>query len=337
MASDSYNERVATAEKHARSPRDPELGKAPPGIKEKTLHIPTGDPSFTSTAPLTSPAPGSSPGPLIVLFHPGGFFLGSPAKLTPYARPLAQLFNASHPFPKGIEDAWTTLQWAASHASSDLGADPTSRGFLVGGISSGATEANFALALTRRAAETGLQPPVTGTWAPIFIGLNGREVVPDEYKGLLRSREQHCDALVIDDGKARTMWEYYRPDIASPLFNPLAAPRDGIGGMPRVFLQVAGHDLFRDDGLVLAYALQDHGVEVKPEVYAGVCHSFWVFAPGLTVSRKFVRNIVKGFAWLLGVDVEEHLTSEGSEYKSKVEHGKYVYSPKPGPNTGKTS
>ncbi|KAI0404817.1 Alpha/Beta hydrolase protein [Xylaria palmicola] len=345
MAFDSYHQRLATAESLSQCPRDPELekllssngpwpdppftdvpqcrgisdcadsllvkalGQPPAGVQEKTCHIPTNDPSFTSAALLTLPAPGSSPGPLIVLFHPGGFFLGSPAKLAMYARPLAQLFNASvlcpsyrfapeHPFPTGVEDAWATLQWAASHASSDLGADPASKGFLVGGISSGA---NFAVALARRAAETGLRPPVTGAWAPIFMGLNSREAVPEEYRGLLGSHEQHRDALVIDEGKAKTMWEYYRPDVASPLFNPLATPLDGGRGLPRVFLQVVGHDLFRDDGLVLAYALQDRGVEVKLEIYPGVCHSFWVFAPEMTVSRKFVHDIAKGFAWLLGV------------------------------------
>lgn len=246
-----------------------------------------------------------------MLFHPGGFFLGSPAKLIVYARPLAQLFSASvlcpsyrfapeHPFPAGVEDAWATLQWAASHAS-ELGADP-SRGFLVGGISSGA---NFAVVLTRRAVEVWLQPPVTGTWAPIFMGLSEEDAVPDDYKMFWTSHEQHRDALVIDAGKAATMWEYYKPNIASSLFNPLTPPLDKIGAMPKMFLQVAGHDMFRDDGLILAYALQDHGVEVKLEVYPGVCHSFWVFAPGLAISRRFVSDIVEGFAWLLGVSTDE--------------------------------
>lgn len=274
-----------------------------------TYTIPTSD-GYTSTALLTRPATDSNPGPLIVLFHPGGFFLGSPAKLAMYARPLAQLFNASvlcpsyrfapeHPFPTGAEDAWATLQWAASHAS-ELGADPA-RGFLVGGISSGA---NFAVALTRRAVEVGLHPPVTGTWAPIFMGLSEEDAVPDDYKMFWTSHEQHRDALVIDAGKAETMWEYYMPNIASPSSNPLAAPLDKIGAMPRMFLQVAGHDMFRDDGLILAYALQDHGVDVKLEVYPGVCHSFWVFAPGLTISKRFVSEIVEGFAWLLGVSTD---------------------------------
>lgn len=280
------------------------MGPPPTGLQEETYTIPTRD-GGTSTALLTRPAPGSNPGPLIVLFHPGGFFLGSPAKLTTYARPLAQLFGASvlcptyrfapeHPFPTGFQDAWVALKWAASHAS-ELGADPA-RGFLVGGISSGA---NLAVVLTRRAVGIGLEPRVTGVWAPIFMGLNEEGAVPDEYKRFWTSHEQHRDALVIDADKAATMWEYYKPGIASPFFNPLV-PLRTIGAMPKVFLQVAGHDMFRDDGLILAYALQDHGVDVKLEVYPGVCHSFWVFAPGLSISKRFVRDIVEGFAWLLG-------------------------------------
>ncbi|KAK7972506.1 hypothetical protein PG988_006640 [Apiospora saccharicola] len=170
-----------------------------------------------------------------------------------------------------------------------------------GGISSGA---NFAVALARRTVETDLRPPLTGVWAPLFMGMNEEAVVPEAYRPLWASHEQHKDALVIDGAKAAIMWGYYRPTIASPLFNPLAPPLEAISAMPKVFLQVAGHDMFRDDGLVLAYALQDQGGDVRLEVYPGVCHSFWMFAPGLTVSKSFVRDIVEGFAWLLGVDVE---------------------------------
>ncbi|KAI3325972.1 Alpha/Beta hydrolase protein [Xylariaceae sp. AK1471] len=209
------------------------LGPTPPGLQEKTLPA----------------ASGSNPGPLILLFHPGGFFLSSPAKLIMYACPLARLFGASVLCP--------SYRFAPEHpfpTTTHLGADPKRKGFLVGGISSGA---NFAVALTRRAVEKCLRPPVTGTWAPIFMGLS-------------------ADG---GGGEAQTMWEYYRPEITSSLFSPLATPLDSLTGMPKVVLQVAGHDLFRDDGLVLAHVLKDRGVE-------------------------FVRDVVVGFAWLLDVKVE---------------------------------
>ncbi|KAK7917794.1 alpha/beta hydrolase fold-3 domain-containing protein [Apiospora marii] len=300
MASDSHQQRLEFLRGHAEGQRDPELdellssngpwpdppftdkaqcrslsdyadgllikalGPCPAGLHEEVCEIPTSD-SYISTALLTRPAPSShhSPGPLIVLFHPGGFFLGSPAKLSMYARPLAKFFGASVLCPS--------------------------------------------YRFARRAAEkTGLRPPLTGVWAPLFMGLNEAAAVPEAYRSLWASHGQHGrDALVIDGAKAATMWDYYRPGVGSPLFNPLASPLEGLVGMPRVFLQVAGHDMFRDDGLVLAYALRDRGGEVRLEVYPGVCHSFWVFAPGLTVSKRFFRDIVVGFAWLLGVGVED--------------------------------
>ncbi|OCL09520.1 alpha/beta-hydrolase [Glonium stellatum] len=286
------------------------LGPTPATLEEITLSIPVSS-SYSSHTTLTRPSAQSQkpPGPLIVLFHPGGFFLGSPLKLTPYARGLASLFSATvvcpsyrvapeHPFPTGIDDAWTCMQWAATNAAA-LGADPSSRGFIVGGVSSGA---NFAAVLARRAVVEELRPQVTGIWAPLSIGL-AADTVPGAYAELWTSREQNRDALVIDQAKARTMFEHYRPDFASPLFNPLASGFD-LAKMPRAFVQVAGADLFRDDGLVYAYALQGAGVEVRLETYPGVPHSFWVFAPALEVSRKCVRDIVEGFAWLLRVETE---------------------------------
>jgi acetyl esterase/lipase len=232
-----------------------------------------------------------------------------------YARALATLFGASvlcpsyrfapeHPFPTGIKDAWAVVQWAASHAEG-LSADPVSQGFLLGGVSSGA---NFAVALTRHAVEAGLHPRVTGVWAPLFIGCVSPEHVPDRYGEVYVSHEQNADALVIDKGKAATMWEYYKPENASPLFNPLAVGAGlafDLGRMPKVCLQVAGQDLFRDDGLVLGYALRDAGAQVRVDVYPGVPHSFWVFAPSVEVSRECIRDMVEGFAWLLGVAIED--------------------------------
>lgn len=246
------------------------VGPTPDHLLETQISIPTCA-EYTSTAYLTRPAPSSSaaPGPLIVLLHPGGFFLGSPNKLIVYTRAIATLFGASvlsptyrfapeHPFPAGIDDAWAVLKWAASHAD-QLGADPAERGFLVGGQSSAA---NFAVVLARKSIEENLQPPVTGIWAPIFIGLGDKDAVPEKYQSLWQSHEQNCDALVIDRSKESTMWDYYKPDFKSPLFNPLV-PGFDLAKMPKTFVQVAGEDMYRDDGLILGTALQDHGAEVK--------------------------------------------------------------------------
>ena len=266
------------------------------------------------TAVLTRPSQPSSspPGSLVVLYHPGGFFLGNPKKLTPYARALASYFGASvlcptyalapeSPFPAAIDDAWKTLLWASTHAKDELCAAPESRGFIVGGVSSGA---NFAAVLVRRAVEEGLSPSVTGVWTAIPMMMTTVKDVPARYREQWLSRGQNRDALVIDQGKLDTIYAHYRPDGKSPLFNPLAHEGSSmLSRMPRTFVQVAGADLVRDDGLVFAQALKEAGAQVHLKVYPGLTHSFWVFAPMLRASKTFIKDIMEGFAWLLGTDV----------------------------------
>jgi acetyl esterase/lipase len=254
------------------------------------------------------------PGALIVLFHPSGWFVPSTAKLIPYARGLATLFNATvfcpqyrlapeYPFPIGINDAWASVHWALQNLSS-LGANPT-KGFILGGISTGA---NFAVALARRAVETQLQPPVTGIWAPLYIGMRDGISVPNAYKADFTSRDENTNAMVMNVDQVGHLYAHYKPDFASPLFNPLVDIDNGafdLSKMPRTHLQIAGADYFRDDGIVLAYALEDHGVDVKLDLYPGMPHSFWLFAPEVTTSKKCLKDIVAGFAYLLNVEVED--------------------------------
>jgi acetyl esterase/lipase len=235
------------------------------------------------------------------------------SKIISLSRKLASLLSATvvapayrlapeHPFPAAVDDTWAVVQWVAKN-NATLGADLT-KGFIIGGISSGA---NLAVVLTRRAVEFGISPPVTGAWAPLFMAFNNKDDIPERYRHLWRSRTQNKDALVIDSTKAEVMFGYYKPDSASPLFNPLAGANAGgfnLGRMPRIHLQIAGADLFRDDGVILAYALQESGVPVKIDIYPGMPHSFWLFAPELEASKRCMRDIIAGFAWLLDVELD---------------------------------
>ena len=108
--------------------------------------------------------------PLVILFHGGGFTLGTADHMIPYARGRVKLFNAvvisatyrlapEYPHPYGPMDAWDALVWAAENARS-LGADPHS-GFIVGGVSAGG---NLGAVLSQQAKSTKLDPPLTGAW-----------------------------------------------------------------------------------------------------------------------------------------------------------------------------
>ncbi|KAL6712013.1 hypothetical protein ACN47E_003056 [Coniothyrium glycines] len=308
------------------------IGPAPPGIQEEEISIPiTGDDPWTSRAIVTRPdsSTARSNGPLIVLFHGGGFAMGQPESCLGEARTLATLFAAvvvspsyrlapEHKFPTGVNDAYAALAWCAAHAAA-LGADPRT-GFIVGGSSAGA---NFAPVLARRSIDEALRPGLTGQWLayPVF----GHASSSAEADDLLPPARPHAaiwgtswthnaGAIVLDGKSAATLFGFLDPDWSSPLFNPLAANNNNndndndnaafdLSSMPPAFVQVAGLDLTRDDGIVFAYALEDAGVHVRLLVYPGVPHAFPGFFPSWDVSKKAALDLADGFAWLLGTVV----------------------------------
>lgn len=252
--------------------------------------------------------------------------VGFPEGMLNYAHRLSQLFGAvvvcpsyrlapEHPFPTGVNDAWDILIWLSMN-SANLHADPK-LGFILGGNSAGA---NFAGVLARKAVEENLQPRVTGQFLsfPLFGNDPDNELVqmlPEAEKcrdiwGT--SWEQNADAMFVSREAARSLVGHYKPDVTSPLYNPLSAtPEFQLSGMPKVFVQVAGRDLLRDDGIVYAYALEDAGVAVRLEAYRGVPHAFPFFIPQLEASRRAMVDVALGFAWLLERDLVEDEAMKG--------------------------
>ncbi|KAH7399492.1 alpha/beta hydrolase fold-domain-containing protein [Pyrenochaeta sp. MPI-SDFR-AT-0127] len=297
------------------------IGPAPGTVSETQIQIPIPNTDWTSRAVVCRPA-SANQGPLIVLYHGGGFAMSHPEGMLPYARGFAQLFNAvvvcpsfhlapEHSFPIGVNDAYDILKWCAQNAKF-LNADVT-QGFLVGGNSAGA---NFAAVLARRSVEDGLEPALTGQWLG-FPALGHHDLAKDGVKGLVQAAKkyediwglswvQNKDAALINDKAVSALYSLYKPDYTSPLYNPLAAnPQFDVGRLPKAFVQVAGMDIMRDDGIVYAYALEDAGVSVTLLAYPGTPHTFPDMYPTLEVSRKALVDNAKGIAWLLGVGVEE--------------------------------
>jgi acetyl esterase/lipase len=297
------------------------LGAPHPSITQYKLQIPVRD-GWLSRSIVCRPSSPAAPGPVIVIYHGGGFWTGNPEGMLNYARRLSQSLDAvivcpsyrlapEDPFPIGVNDAWDVLVWLSSNASSinaDLG-----KGFIVGGNSAGA---NFAGVLARRAVEENLQPPVTGQWIsfPAFghVGIEGVEqaiMVPEaeRYQRIWgMSWSQNEDAMIVNQEYAAEILGWYNSDYTSPLYNPLTAkPPLDMGKMPKAFIQIAGGDLFRDDGIVYAYALGDAGVDVRLEAYSGVPHTFPFFLPMLEVSKKATVDTAMGFAWLLNIEIDE--------------------------------
>jgi acetyl esterase/lipase len=169
--------------------------------------------------------------PLVVLYHGGGFSMGSPTQMAQIARILVKRFDAvvaapayrlapEHPFPCGIHDCWDSLKWIAEHAEGDMGAQPDS-GFIIGGYSAGAT---VSVVLSHLARDEKLQPPLTGLWNSCgSCRLIEGHKLGSEYETRLLSRHQEetkNDPLLSADMQ-KLFSQCLKPDPTSKLFAPM--------------------------------------------------------------------------------------------------------------------
>lgn len=124
----------------------------------------------SSSLKIFKPSSGP-PGPLIVLCFGGGFVAGDNDQLTEMARISVQLFGATvvavsyrlapeYKFPTQQHDCWDSVQWIADNATADVLASAPSKGFVLGGVSAGAS---ITAALSRSFQEEKLAHPLTGT------------------------------------------------------------------------------------------------------------------------------------------------------------------------------
>ena len=227
-----------------------------PDVAEETLHVAARDGSdlpilvFKPSRRKTADDEGASASPLIVLYFPGGFIYGHPRTLAPLARPLVKLFNAvvvapshrlapEYPFPTSVNDGWDTFTWIADNAAS-LGANP-SKGFIVGGISSGA---NISNAVAHIAHDNETQPPITGVWlccSGARIAPKLADKLPEKYSSRYLSRTQaECITEPASNPGHEKIKEGLKPDLDSELYSPLIWPTGaghGHAGLPRTYFQ----------------------------------------------------------------------------------------------------
>jgi acetyl esterase/lipase len=171
--------------------------------------------------------------PLVVLYHGGGFSMGSPTQMAQIARILVKRFDAvvaapayrlapEHPFPSGINDCWDSLKWIAEHAEGELRAQPHS-GFIMGGYSAGAT---ISVVLSHLARDERLQPPLTGLWNSCgSCRLPDGHKLGNEYDSRLLSRHQEemrNDPLLSADMQALFL-QCLKPDATSKLYSPMVS------------------------------------------------------------------------------------------------------------------
>lgn len=289
--------------------------KPDPAVGEQNLHAPARD-GFHMPLKVWHPAGSTTNAnderPLIVLYFGGGNVVGNPTILASLARPLVQRHNAvvvapayrlapEHPFPASFNDCWDAFEWIAAHAATDLGATPT-RGFLVGGVSSGGTHS---LVIAHVARDRGVQPPITGLCLScIGARLPGPDLdkLPEVYRERYLSRQQRAclDSPTTTPGMAKLIQDSCKNDFNSKLFAPLLWPTEaGHKDLPKTYFQICGAEVSRDEVLILHDIMKKGGIPTKIDLYVGLPHAFWGLLKDLPQSRGWQADTMAGFEWLM--------------------------------------
>lgn len=218
---------------------------------------------------LYVPTGASSPGPLLVFFHGGGWVYGDLDSHDPPCRFLAERSGVrvlsvayrlapEHPFPAAADDAVAAYHWVAEHAAS-LGADVTRLG--VGGDSAGG---NLAAVAALEAARSGLPLALQVLIYPATDATTRR-----------RSRALFGKDLYLTEEFMDQVLPMYVPDDADradPRVSPLLA--DVPEGLAPAYVATAGFDPLRDEGEAYARRLADAGVPVELRRFTDQIHGF---------------------------------------------------------------
>jgi acetyl esterase len=229
----------------------------------------------------------SSPLPLLLYVHGGGWVAGSLDSHDKLCRILANAFAClvvavdyalapEHVYPAALDDVETAWHWVRENAR-ELGADGVL--FLVAGDSSGA---NLAAALALRLARTGArQPDLQVLLYPALDALCTRA-----------SYREFASGYNLTAVAMAWFWNTYRRDAdLHPELSPLSAPE--LGRLPPAVIAVATADVLRDDGLDYAQRLDAAGVPVRVVECAGVVHGFLRWTGEVPAARRWIEVIAQ--------------------------------------------
>lgn len=281
--------------------------------------------------------------PLVVLIHGGGHTIGDPESELPLARLLVQHYNAvvilpsyrlapEHHFPTSFNDSLEVLkQLALKHCAESrpptcslpqsfpdvlAGKIDLRQGFIVGGTSAGGTITASITHLyhTWQATQSPSSPPITGIFFSAGSILNPNRI-PSGYKPYYLSRKQNATALPVDADLYSIFETATKIDFNSPIWSSIdqkpLLDREKLGEDhmylkdqgTKVYVQVCGQDMARDDGLIYERMLREEcGVDTLIDIYSGFGHVFWGMGGGyatMEMSKKRMNDSVEGIGWLL--------------------------------------
>jgi len=220
---------------------------------------------------------GSSPFPILVYFHGGGWVVCDLDTHDNVCRSLANGASCvvvsvdyrlapEHKFPAGVEDAYAATQWVADNANQIKG-DPTR--IAVGGDSAGG---NLAAVISLMARDKG--GPNLVYQLLIYPVTDISSFDTDSYRdyaegyGLMRTEMEWFGDHYVEREE----------DVKNPYVSPLLA--QDLSGLPPALVITAEFDVLRDEGEAYANRFKEVGVSVKCTRYNGMIHGF-IFMDGV--------------------------------------------------------
>jgi acetyl esterase/lipase len=232
------------------------------------------------TIRLHRPPQGGDSGPALLWIHGGGYVVGTARQDDRLCAKLARELGITvasadyrlapeHPYPAGLQDCYTALQWLAR-----LPAVDPSR-IAIGGASAGGGLAAALAFLTR---DRGGITPVAQLL--VYPMLDDRSV-----------EHTHLDALetrLWNRRSNRFGWSSYLrgadPAIAVP------ARRTDLAGLPPAWIGVGTVDLFHDEDVDYARRLRAAGVPCELHVVPGAFHGFDQIVARSAVAQQFFAH-----------------------------------------------
>jgi acetyl esterase len=231
--------------------------------------------------------PASTPLPVYVYFHGGGWVIGDLETHDVICRQLTAESRASvisvdyrrapeHKFPAAADDAWAAVRWIVAHAA-ELGVDAGR--LAVGGDSAGGNLAAVVALMARdaggpRIALQVLIYPVTDLGAES------------------KSYEDFADGYMLTRESMRWFSAHYlngKEDAADWRASPIRAK--SLAALPPALIVTAGFDPLRDEGEAYAARLRDAGVTVEYVCFGGMIHGFAAMGRVLDTALRAVTLI----------------------------------------------
>ncbi|KAK0389725.1 hypothetical protein NLU13_3298 [Sarocladium strictum] len=123
---------------------------------------------------------------------------------------------------------------------------------------------------------------------------NNKSHVPEWLRPFHTSRHESFATFIFDKSKGSVVPRDELEDV------PLEASKEEFQNYPRTWIQLCSNDNLYSDGLCLAMALADAGVELKVDVWKGWPHTFWLRTPHLQEAYEADQSMLGGLRWLLG-------------------------------------